>query len=162
MPDISKIPTAASLQQQMTILNSAIAILNTPGASVTYLTATPPASEDTTNPAVPQVSVQMYPAIDDPATLANLAAALEHQSAVIVQALEAMGYTNDTGTEGEPPVIPGDLPKPDGWPDDLPWPPQMPPAVPGMFIPTIGISPMTAPATVMQMPDSPPPAPPTR
>jgi len=153
MPDISDIPTAAALQQQMTTINDAISVLKMPGASLTYVTATPPTPEEG-ELSTPQVSLELKPPVTDETTLANIVTALEAQSATIVTALESLGYTDDTATAAEGEQV--ERPKPEGWPEGLSWPVQSV-IPPGMMAP---LPPSVIPVTVTQMPPSPEPAPP--
>ena len=150
MPDVSTIPAANALYNQLLVVNSAIAMLGASGTTVTYMTITPAAAAEGTAPVMP-VSLNIEPPVDDPATLADISPALQHNAEVIKQALTALGYTADAppGGGGTPPD--GDLPKPPNWPDDLPWPPVMPPALPGMMG---GMPPRPAP---MAPPPPPPP-----
>jgi hypothetical protein len=152
------------LQTQLVVLNNAIAVLQMNGATVTFMTCTPPDPVEGQPPTIAAVSVQMQPPISNSSTLADLAGALQGQADTIVKALEALGYTNDTappdGGSGTPPDGGGgDLPKPPGWPDDLPWPPVMPPALPGFMAPGMGPRPMPPAAPPPAAPPPPTPAP---
>jgi hypothetical protein len=100
-PDISDIPQATQLQQQLDTLNQAIAALQA-GGNVNYLTvcAAPPPPPDPGMPPQPpsmiasEIRVSLNPPLTDAGTLADLAAALQAQADVITQQLTDMGYTN--------------------------------------------------------------------
>jgi hypothetical protein len=93
--EISQIPQASTLQQQLDILNSAIGSLNA-GLPVTNLTV----KQDMNNPppagsAVPMgfVRVELNPPISDATTLSNLSVQLQNQADGITQQLVDLGYS---------------------------------------------------------------------
>ena len=89
MANVSDIPQATQLNDQLTRLNAAIAALQG-GGSVTNMTVAdaPPASGPTTITGIP-----LEPPITDPTTIANLVSALQAQAANVTSQLAALGFT---------------------------------------------------------------------
>jgi len=98
-PSVDDIPYASQLQTQLTLLNQAIDCLNNSGV-INFLTASPPPPPPSVGGSgssfpvqAPQpIRVSLDPPISDPATVANVAAALQKQADAITAQLATMGY----------------------------------------------------------------------
>jgi len=88
MPSTDDIPQASRLHSELNNLNAAIALLQADGTVVSNLTirGSPPVGGEMS-------MVTPNPPISDPATLQNLAAALQKQADALAQQLADMGYT---------------------------------------------------------------------
>lgn len=93
MPDVCDIPSAATLQNQLALIETAISNLQG-GASIARLTVTSP-------PQTPTVGyttqVIFEPPLSDSTTVANTITALQTQQTYLINQLETLGYTY-TGT----------------------------------------------------------------
>lgn len=145
MPAVNEIPSASTLQQQLSLIEQALNSLNAGDSSITAMTVTE-------NPPGPETRCIIDPGLNDATTIANVTTLLQTQQTYLINQLETLGYTY-TGTaipsaiSGGPPnpslpVVPSADKKPliPASPQDPPpippiedtQPPEMPPADPGV------------------------------
>lgn len=99
-PLVSDIPAANTLNQRLDTLNKAIASLGA-GSTVINLTVSAPPQTDPMQ-MVMAISVSLDPPISDPATIADLTAALQAQADAITAQLVDMGYDASAAPEPGP------------------------------------------------------------
>jgi hypothetical protein len=91
-PSIEQIPAAAQLQQQLDVLNTAIAALGS-GSTITNLTvSSPPPAEGAVPGFIMPIPVILNPPISGAATIADLTTYLQAQADALEQQLVTMGY----------------------------------------------------------------------
>ena len=103
MTDISDIPTASQLQQQLQALYNAIDSLSIAGTNIPNMTVMPAASSDPMASFIMPYGLTLNPPITNPQTLTTVQNALVSRATDLENQLVAMGYSNDTN---RPPVTP--------------------------------------------------------
>lgn len=138
MPDVTEIPPASVLQQQLALIEQALASLNAGGASITAMTITAaPPGLDT--------RCIIDPGLSDPTTITNVTTLLQTQQTYLIQQLQNMGFSY-TGS-----AIPTAVVSPDNVRAPTP-PPPLPPIMPE--------SPVEPPPLPAADPEDPPVLPP--